>query len=96
MSHHELVPLTDEDIRDQDDLVDYFAVTQNWSKEKLVDGLKHFKVWRDEFETYSYPELLNEIKKVGHKEMVEDGQKSIINIETSNIVLNKGQVYNFN
>lgn len=96
MSHHELVPLTDEDIRDQDDLVDYFAVTQNWSKEKLVDGLKHFKVWRDGFETYSYPELLNEIKKVGHKEMVEDGQKSIINIETSNIVLNKDQIYNFN
>lgn len=96
MSHHEVVPLTDEDISDQDDLIDYFAETQNWSREKLVDGLKHFEAWNDEFDTYAYPELLNEIKKVGQEEMVTDGQKSIINIETSNIVLNKDQLYYFN
>lgn len=96
MSHYEVVPLTEEDINNQDDLIDYFAEKDNWSREKLVSGLKHFKVWSDEFETYSYPELLNEIKKLGHKEMVKDGQKSVINIETSNIKLMKDQLYNFN
>lgn len=96
MSHHEVVPLTDEDIRDQDDLIEYLAENQNWSREKLVDGLKHFEVWDEKFQSYSYPELLNEIKKVGQEEMVKDGQKSIINIETSNIALKKEALYHFN
>ncbi len=90
MSHYQVVSRTPEDKKDDEDLIDYFASTDGYTKENLIDGLKHINAWDESYKDWDYPLLLNKIKENSH------GEESVINIVTPNIELKKEELYDFN
>jgi len=90
MSHYQVVSRTPEDKKDDEDLIDYFASTDGYTKEILIDGLKHINAWDESYKDWDYPLLLNKIKENSH------GEESVINIVTPTIELKKEELYDFN
>ncbi len=90
MSHYQVVSRTPEDKKDDEDLIDYFASTEGYTKENLIDGLKHINAWDESYKDWDYPLLLNKIKENSH------GEESVINIVTPTIELKKEELYDFN
>jgi DNA invertase Pin-like site-specific DNA recombinase len=90
MSHYQVVPRTLEDKKDDEDLFDFFASTDGYTKEKLIDGLKYINAWDEAYKDWDYPLLLNKVKENSH------GEESVINIVTPTIELKKEELYDFN
>ncbi len=91
LSYYQVVPRTTDDKQMDNDLFDYFASTENYTRTQLTDVLKHFKAWEEEYESLDYPQLLDKVKHCSVKE-----EESVINLKTPNIKLNREEIYDFN
>jgi len=91
LSHYKTVPKIEEDKQRDDQLFDYFATKENYTKKQLIDTLKEFEAWEDEYGELPYAQLLHKVKQLPN-----DDEESVINIMTRDILLQKDELYDFN
>ena len=90
MSHYKTVKKFEEDKQQDNDLFDYLAHRTPWSRNQMIDALKEFKCWGDNYGELSDSQLLEKVKQIPGDE------ESVINITTENIELQKEELYDFN